>query len=113
MTDVDSICGYCVNGLEHVLPPNNDLHMIQFANVVCKISKDMNRFDKSKFPCAICNQIGHTFDICPVLLATDLKEAYLCLLLLVKKFVKGLCHLDPTGKKHNNDLNVLHQVTLG
>ena len=72
----------------------------------------MNRFDKSKFPCAVCDQLGHTFQDCPVLLATDLKEAYLCLLLLVKRFVKGLNKLDPTGKKHNNDLNVLQHVTL-
>ena len=45
-------------------------------------------------------------------MATDLKEAYLCLLLLVKRFVKGLNKLDPTGKKHNNNLNVLQNVTL-
>ena len=72
----------------------------------------MNKFDKSKYPCAICDQLGHTFENYPVLLATDLKEAYLCLLLLVKKFVKGLHHLDPTGKKHNNNLNVLSDVIL-
>ena len=45
-------------------------------------------------------------------MATDLKDAYLCLLLLVKWFVKGLNKLDPTGKKHNNNLNVLQHVTL-
>ena len=72
----------------------------------------MNRFDKSKFPCAVCDQLGHTFEDCPVLQATDLKEAYLGLLLLVKRFVKGLHKLDPTGKKHNNNLNVLQDVTL-
>ena len=44
----------------------------------------MNRFDKSKFPCAVCDQLGHTFEDCPVLMATDLKEAYLRLLLLVE-----------------------------
>ena len=43
---------------------------------------------------------------------TDLREAYLCLLLLVKRFAKGLNKLDPTGKKHNNNLNVLQNVTL-
>ena len=112
MTDTDSIWDYCVNGLEHQLPPNEDSSMIQFANAVCSISKDMNQFDKSKYPCAICDQLGHTFDTCPVLLATDLKEAYLCLLLLVKKFVKDLFWLDPIGKKHNNNLNVLCDVTL-
>ena len=111
MMDADSIWDYCVHGLEHILPSNNDTSLLQFANAVCKISKDMNYFDKSKFPCAICDQLEHTFDTCPVFLATDVKEAYLCLLLLVKKFVKGLYHLDPTGKKHNNDLNVLPQVT--
>ena len=72
----------------------------------------MNRFDKSKFPCAICDQLGHAFEDCPVLQATDLKEAYLCLLILIKRFVKGLHKLDPTGKKHNNNLNVLQDVTL-
>ena len=55
MTDADSIWDYCVNGLEHVLPPNNDLHMIQFANAVWEIYKDINWFNKSKFPCAICD----------------------------------------------------------
>ena len=99
MTDADSIWDYYVNGLEHVLPSNNDSSILQFANAVHKISKDMNCFDKSKFPYAICDQIGHTFDTCPVLLATDVKEAYLRLLLLVKKFVKGLHPLDPTHKK--------------
>ena len=72
----------------------------------------MNRFDKYKFPCAVCDQLGHTFEECLVLRDTDLKEAYLCLLLLVKQFVKGLNKLDPTGKKYNNDLNVLKHVTL-
>ena len=86
--------------------------MLQFAHADRSIAKDMNWFDKSKYPCAVCNQLGNTFENCPVLLATDLKEAYLCLLLLVKKFVKGLNKLDPTGKKHNNNLNVLQNVTL-
>ena len=72
----------------------------------------MNQFDKTKYPCVVCDQLGHTFENCPVLLATDLKEAYLCLLLLIKRFVKGLNKLDPTRKKHNNDLNVLQHVTL-
>ena len=72
----------------------------------------MNRFDKSKFSCVVCDQLGHTFKDCHVLQATDLKEAYLCLLLLVKRFVKGLHKLDPTGKKHHNNLNVLQDVTL-
>ena len=83
MTDADSILDYCIDGLEQVLPPNEDSHMIQFADAVQEIFKDMNRFDKSKFPCAICDQIGHTFDTFPVLLTTDLKEAYLYLFLLV------------------------------
>ena len=60
----------------------------------------------------MCDKLGHTFEDYPVLLAMDLKEAYLFLLLLVKKFVKGLNPLDPTGKKHNNDLSVLQDVTL-
>ena len=34
------------------------------------------------------------------------------MLLLVKRFVKGLHKLDPTGKKHHNNLNVLQNVTL-
>ena len=86
--------------------------MIHFVNAVQAIAKDMNWFDKSKFPCAVCDQLGHTFEDCPVLCNTDLKEAYLCLLLLVKRFVKGLNKLDPTGKKHHNNLNVLQHVTL-
>ena len=48
----------------------------------------------------------------PVLRDTDLKEAYLRLLLLVKRFVKDLNKLDPSGKKHHNNLNVLKHVTL-
>ena len=86
--------------------------MLQFAHIVQSIAKDINWFDKTKYPCTVCDQLGHTFENCPVLLATDLKKACLCLLLLVKKFVKGLNRLDPTGKKHNNDLNVLQNVTL-
>ena len=105
MTDANSIWDYCVNSLDHQLLENDDPAMIQFANAVCLISKDTNHFDKSKYPCAcaICHQLGHTFENCSILLATDLKKAYLCLLLLIKKFVKGLHCLDPTGKKHNND----------
>ena len=57
-------------------------------------------------------RLEHTFEECPVFRDTDLKEAYLCLLLLVKRFVKGLNKLDPTGKKHHNYLNVLKHVTL-
>ena len=72
----------------------------------------MNCFDKSKYPCAICDQLGHTFENCLVLLAANLNEAYLRFLLLIKKFVKGLHHLDPTWKKHINNLNVLCDVTL-
>ena len=90
MTDADSIWDYCVNGFDHQLPENEDPAILQFANTVRSISKDMNWFDKTKYPCAVCDQLGHTFENFPVLLATDLKEAYLCLLLLVKKFVKGL-----------------------
>ena len=112
MTDANSIWDYCVNSLDHQLPENTDPAMLQFAHAVQSIAKDMNRFDKSKFLCAVCDQLGHTFENCPVLLATDLKEAYLCLLLLIKRFVKDLNWLDPTGKKHNNDLNVLQNVTL-
>ena len=107
MTDADSIWNYCVNGLEHDLPEDNVPSMIQFAHAIRSIAKDMNKFDKSKFPCAICDQLGHTFEDCPVLQATDLKKAYFRFLLLVKRFVKGLHKLDPTGKKHNNNLNVL------
>ena len=68
MTDADSIWNYCVNGLYHQLPEDNDPSMVQFAHVVQVIAKDMNRFDKSKFPCAVCDQLGHTFEDCPVLL---------------------------------------------
>ena len=67
MTDADSIWDYCVNGLEYDLPPDTDSSMIHFANAVCNVAKDMNRFDKSKFPCAVCDQLGHTFEECPVL----------------------------------------------
>ena len=112
MTDADSIWNYCVNGLDHQLPEDNDPSMVHFANAVWAIAKDMNRFDKSKFPCAVCDQLGHTFEDCPVLKETDLNKAYLCLLLLVKRFIKGLNKLDPTGKKHHNSLNVLQHVTL-
>ena len=112
MTDADSIWNYCVNGLEHELPDDNDPSMLHFAHAVRTIAKDMNQFDKSKYPCAVCDQLGHTFEQCPVLQATDLKDAYLRLLILVKRFVKGLNKLDPTGKKHNNNLNVLKHVSL-
>ena len=112
MTDADSIWDYCVNSLNHQIPDNTDPTMLQFAHAVQLIAKDMNCFDKTKYPCAVCDQLGHTFENCPVLLSMDLKEAYLCLLLLVKKFVKGLNCLDPTEKKHNYDLNVLQNVTL-
>ena len=112
MTDADSIWDYCVNGLEQLLPDNDDPSLIQFAHAVRGIAKDMNKFDKSKFPRAICGRLGYTFENCPVLKATDLKEAYLCLMLLVKRFFKGLHKLDPTGKKYNNNLNVLQDVTL-
>ena len=90
MIYADSIWDYCVNGLEHVLLPNNNSNMIQFANTVQEIAKDMNYFDKSKYPCAIFDQVGHTFETCPVLLAINPKDAYLWLLLLVKIFVQGL-----------------------
>ena len=33
-------------------------------------------------------------------------------MLLVRRFVRGLQKLDPTGTKHNNDLSVLKHVTL-
>ena len=112
MTDADSIWDYCVNGLEDDLPEDTDSSMIHFANAVQNIAKDMNQFDKSKFPCAVCDQLGHTFEYCPVLRATNLKEAYLRLLLLVKRFVKGMNKFDPTGKQYNNNLNVLQNVTL-
>ena len=77
MTDADSIWDYCINGLEFDLPDDTDTSLVQFAHAVWTIAKDMNRFDKSKFPCAICDQLGHTFEDCPVLQATNLKEAYL------------------------------------
>ena len=77
MTDADSIWDYCVHGLDHELPADTDSSMIHFANAVRNVAKDMNRFDKSKFPCAVCDQLGHTFEECPVLCNMDLKEAYL------------------------------------
>ena len=60
MTDADSIWDYCINGLDHRLPEDTDPSMVHFAHVVQAIAKDMNRFDKSKFPCAVCDQLGHT-----------------------------------------------------
>ena len=56
---------------------NNYTYMNQFVNAVQETAKDMNRFDKYKYPCAICDQVRHIFKICPILLATNLKEAYL------------------------------------
>ena len=77
MNDADSIWDHCINGLEYDLPPDDDPAMIYFANAVRNVAKDMNRFDKAKFPCAVCDKVGHTFEECPVLRDTDLKEAYL------------------------------------
>ena len=33
-------------------------------------------------------------------------------MLLVRRFVRGLKKLDPTGKNHHNDLSVLKHITL-
>ena len=45
MTDADSIWDYCINGLDHQLPENDDPAM--------------------KYPCAVCDQLGHTFENYP------------------------------------------------
>ena len=42
MTDADSIWYHCINGLEYDLPSDTDPSMIQFANAVRNVAKDMN-----------------------------------------------------------------------
>ena len=67
MTDPSSIWDYCIHGLEHHIPDNNDPNLQMFVNTVTEIASDLNQFDKSKYPCAVCDQKGHTFDTCPAL----------------------------------------------
>ena len=112
MTDPSRIRDYCIHGLEHHIPDNIDPNLQMFLNAVTEIASDLNRFDKSKYSCAICDQKGHTFDTCPALKNSNILQLYLKLLLLGKHFVLGLCRLDPTGNKHNNNLNVVQEVSL-
>lgn len=83
-----------------------------FVDAVTKITSGLNRFDKSKYHFAVCDQKGHTFDTCPVLKKSNIPQLYLKLLLVGKRIVCDLHHLDPVGNKYNNDLNVVHQVSL-
>ena len=99
MTDASSIWEYCVNGFEHILPDNDDQNLQIIVNAVTEIATDLNRFDKTKFPCAVCDGKGHTFDTCPALKNSNIPQLYLKLLLLGKRFVCGLCCLDPAGNK--------------
>ena len=43
---------------------------------------------------------------------SNIPQLYLKLLLLGKQFVCGLCRLDPVSNKHNNNLNVVQEVSL-
>ena len=81
-----------------------------------KISQDMNCFDSKKHPCAICGQICHDCYACPCLKSSNIKQAYIWLLILLNRFCCNLeCFDSDTTKKKNNqpyDLNAMHNVTI-
>lgn len=112
MTNPFSICEYCIHGLEHLVPDYNNPDLQMFVNAITEIVSIMNQFDKSKYLYAVCDQRGNIFDTCLVLKNANIPQLYLKLLLLGKRFVHGLCWLDPVGNKHNNDLNVVCEVSL-
>lgn len=95
MDDLVSIWNYCVHGLD--LAADDDFDLGLFVNAIEEIASDMNRFNKNKHPCAICGQCGHSFDGCPQLKNTNIKQAYIHLLLLANRFVWGFNKLNPGG----------------
>ena len=50
MTDPSSIWDYCIHGLEHHIPDDNDPNLRMFVNAVTEIASNLNWFDKSKYP---------------------------------------------------------------
>ena len=56
MTDPSSIWEDCIHGFEHLVPDDVDPNLQMFVNAVTEIASDMNWFDKSKYPCAVCDQ---------------------------------------------------------
>ena len=70
----------------------------------------MNCFNKDKHPCAICGQCGHSFDGCTKLKNTNVKQAYIHLLLCFNCFVKGFNKLN-LGKQ-TQDLRTIKNLTL-
>lgn len=83
-----------------------------FVNAVTEIATDLNWFDKIKFPCAVYDQKDHTFDTCPALKYSNIPQSYLKLLPLGKQFVCGLRWLDPAGRKHHHNSNVVCKISL-
>ena len=98
--------------MEHILPDDDDPNLQMFVNAVTEIATDLNRFDKTKYPCAVCDEKGHTFDTCPALKKSNIAQLYLKLLLLCKRFVKGLRRLDPAGDRHHHDLKAVSALSL-
>ena len=78
----------------------------------------MNCFESKKYPCAIFGQIGHTFDACPHLKSTNIKQAYtfILIVILLNRFRCNLERLDSdtTNQKTNQpcDLNAMYNVTI-
>ena len=75
------------------MPDDDNQNLQMFVNVVTEIATDLNRFDKTKFPCAVCDEKGHTFDTCPALKNSNIPQLYLKLLLLGKRFVLWVASL--------------------
>ena len=109
MEDPESIWDYCVHGLDN-LPADDDFDLSLFVNAIEGIASDMNRFNKDTHPCAICGQRGHSFAGCPRLTNTNIEQAYIRLLLLVNRFVKGFNRLNRGNDKE--DLKRIQHLTL-
>ena len=114
MDDPESIWNYFVYGLDESSFLDDDLELI--SNAIHKVSWDMSRFDSKKHSCEICGQIGHAFNTCPCLESTNIKKAYIWLLILLNRFFHNLEHLDSdTTNQRNNqpsDLNITSHVTI-
>lgn len=103
--DQHSILEYCLHRID--TSSITQAHKELFFNFVNAISKDMNDFNSTKTTCVIFGDKGHTFDYCPQLMNTDMRDTYIQLCVLANYFWHCLKMIDPSGKKHNNDLNAV------
>ena len=97
INSVSSILNFCLDGVDNFSSVKNI-----FLHAVKEVTRDLNWFDVKKHKCALCGGSSHNFDSCSEVNQSDLKNAYICLQLLINKLMANPWKLYLTNKDHHD-----------